>query len=62
MTADDLVNSGGQRASDEPPLPPVEPDAGDCCGEGCVRCVFDLYDDALQRYRVALAAWQSRQP
>jgi hypothetical protein len=23
--------------------------------------VFDLYDDALERYRVALAEWEARQ-
>jgi hypothetical protein len=46
---------------DPAPVPPVEPDAADCCGEGCVRCVLDRYDEALERYRLALAAWQARQ-
>ncbi|MEZ5462235.1 oxidoreductase-like domain-containing protein [Dokdonella sp.] len=40
------------------PQRPVEPDPLDCCGSGCVRCVFDLYDDAMQRYREELAAWE----
>lgn len=44
------------------PQPPVEPDAADCCGEGCVRCVYDIYDEALRRYRVKLAAWRQRHP
>ncbi len=41
------------------PQPPEEPDPLDCCGEGCVRCVYDLYDEALAEYRVALAAWEA---
>ena len=48
-------------ADDPVPQPPPEPDAGDCCGEGCVNCIFDLYDAALERYRADLAAWQARQ-
>ncbi len=46
---------------DPAPAPPAEPDPADCCGEGCVRCVFDRYDDALERYQRALAAWTARQ-
>ena len=46
---------------DPAPVRPVEPDPADCCGEGCVRCVFDRYDEALERYQRALAAWQTRQ-
>jgi hypothetical protein len=46
---------------DPAPVPPTEPDPADCCGEGCVRCVFDRYDEALERYQRALAAWQARQ-
>ena len=47
---------------DPPPVPPREPDPDDCCGEGCVNCVLDRYDEALERYRVALAAWHVRHP
>jgi len=47
---------------DPPPRPPVEPDPGDCCGEGCVPCIFDLYEEALERYKEALAAWRARHP
>ncbi len=47
--------------TDDPaPQPPFEPDAADCCGEGCVNCIFDVYDAALERYRRDLAAWQAR--
>jgi hypothetical protein len=45
---------------DPPPVRPTEPDAADCCGEGCVRCVYDVYEEALERYEVALAAWRTR--
>lgn len=48
--------------NDPPPTPPVEPDAGDCCGEGCVPCIFDIYETALQRYRDELAQWRLRHP
>ncbi|WP_175147807.1 oxidoreductase-like domain-containing protein [Paraburkholderia ultramafica] len=48
--------------SDDPqPQPPVQPDLDDCCHSGCTPCVFDLYDEALERYRIALAEWQTRQ-
>lgn len=47
---------------DPRPRPPQEPDAEECCGEGCVHCVMDRYDEAVARYRDALAAWQARHP
>lgn len=46
---------------DPPPQPPPEPDPADCCGEGCVNCIFDVHDAALERYRKRLAQWQARQ-
>lgn len=49
-------------AADTPPRPPEPPDPGDCCGGGCVACVFDLYDAALERYEKELAAWRARHP
>jgi hypothetical protein len=51
---DDLADPAPQR--------PPEPDAADCCGEGCVRCVYDVYEDALERYQSALEAWHARHP
>ncbi|WP_426689658.1 oxidoreductase-like domain-containing protein [Rhodanobacter ginsengiterrae] len=47
---------------DPPPVRPSEPDAADCCGEGCVRCVYDVYEEALERYETASAAWRLRHP
>ncbi|AOI86203.1 oxidoreductase [Burkholderia cepacia] len=46
---------------DDPrPTPPVQPELEDCCNSGCSPCVFDLYDEALARYRVELAEWEAR--
>ncbi|GKV41531.1 hypothetical protein SLEP1_g49046 [Rubroshorea leprosula] len=33
-----------------PPPPPEKPEPGDCCGSGCVRCVWDVYYDELEAY------------
>ena len=51
------------RLPDDPaPVRPPEPDAADCCGEGCARCVFDVHEEALERHEAELAAWQARHP
>ncbi|XP_062102508.1 uncharacterized protein LOC133812720 [Humulus lupulus] len=38
--------------SEKPPPPPLpeKPLPGDCCGSGCVRCVWDIYYDELEDY------------
>ncbi|WP_243849266.1 oxidoreductase-like domain-containing protein [Paraburkholderia rhizosphaerae] len=41
-------------------MPPIRPSADDCCRSGCDPCVFDLYNEALERYHVALAEWETR--
>ena len=46
---------------DSPPEPPVRPADEDCCRGGCERCVFDLYEDALERFEADLRAWTERQ-
>ena len=45
---------------DLPPAPPIAPEPGACCGTGCVPCVFDVYEEALERYRMRLKAWNER--
>lgn len=48
-------------ASDPPPVCPAEPNAADCCGEGCVRCIYDIHEEKMERYREALERWRIRQ-
>ena len=47
---------------DPRPLPPDKPLPQECCESGCPICVYDLYAEALEGYRQALAAWQLRHP
>ena len=46
---------------DPEPVPPVQPGLDECCRSGCVPCVFDLYEDAMDRYRELHQRWQARQ-
>lgn len=48
-------------ADDPRPTPPQQPELEDCCNSGCSPCIFDLYQDAMERYRVELAEWEARQ-
>jgi hypothetical protein len=63
----DRVDAVGFRVNattddDDPrPEPPAPPDADACCGSGCSPCVFDVYEDARERYLEMLRAWQERQ-
>lgn len=50
-----------RESHDSRPVPPVRPDPEECCNSGCDRCVFELYEDALERYEAELRAWQRRQ-
>jgi len=50
------------RPDDPRPQPPPEPEPGECCGNGCDPCIYDLYSDQLVYYRTALAAWKVRHP
>ena len=43
------------------PVPPRQPALEDCCRSGCTPCVFDLYEEALERYEKALADWEAAQ-
>jgi Oxidoreductase-like protein, N-terminal len=49
-----------ERDDDPPPIPPARPQEEDCCHGGCDRCVYDLYDEARDRYEAALRAWEAR--
>ncbi|HKJ33935.1 MAG TPA: oxidoreductase-like domain-containing protein [Balneolales bacterium] len=37
--------------------PPEKPLPQDCCGTGCVRCVYDIYVEQLKEYK----AWKKKQ-
>lgn len=41
------------------PEPPLAPADEECCRSGCPYCVFDIYQDELEQYRLALTAWQA---
>jgi len=46
---------------DDPrPTPPDRPDPGECCRSACDPCIFDLYEDAMDRHREQLRAWLVR--
>jgi hypothetical protein len=32
------------------PRPPAKPDPLECCNRGCYPCIFDYYDQALERW------------
>lgn len=44
------------------PQPPDKPLPQECCESGCPICVYDLYAEALDEYRRALAEWEKRHP
>lgn len=46
---------------DPRPVPPREPQLDDCCGSGCVHCVFDIHQMAAQHHERALREWEARQ-
>ncbi len=47
---------------DDPrPEPPEAPGDNECCQSGCVPCVYDLYAEYLDAYRLALRQWEERQ-
>ncbi|MFQ3245410.1 MAG: hypothetical protein ACI9SP_002058 [Arenicella sp.] len=34
------------------PPPPEKPSANECCGGGCVPCIYDYYYDALDKWHL----------
>ena len=41
-------------ARDLPPRP-IPPRPDECCGSGCVRCVYELYDEAVELWEKEVA-------
>lgn len=48
QSADEKDKSSGKSTPVVPP--PEKPLPGDCCGSGCVRCVWDVYYEELEEY------------
>ena len=44
------------------PEPPREPEPHECCGSGCVPCVYDNYWERLAIYEEELREWEARHP
>ena len=42
-----------------PPRKPLQPSEEDCCGQGCPKCVHDIYEEELARYRQALERYEA---
>ncbi len=42
------------QVSDMPPRP-IPPRPDECCGSGCVRCIYELYDEALELWEQQVA-------
>ena len=40
------------------PIEPREPDPDECCGSGCMPCVFDVYSEKMDKYKEELEKWQ----
>lgn len=45
---------------DHPPVPPIRPGNDECCNSGCNPCILDLHEEAVERYRAELRAWEER--
>lgn len=49
-TADMAEKKEKEEEIKEEESPPEKPLPGDCCGSGCVRCVWDVYYEELEEY------------
>ncbi|KAI4314807.1 hypothetical protein L6164_027678 [Bauhinia variegata] len=47
---DEKKNKETEKVLKEIPPPPEKPLPGDCCGSGCIRCVWDVYYEELEEY------------
>lgn len=62
MSPSKSSQQGPAGETDDPaPVPPIEPEPEDCCGSGCNPCIFDIYEQARERYQRELDAWNQRQ-
>ena len=57
------MTSNTPLTDDDPrPLEPEAPLPGECCGSGCIPCVYDYYYEQMDEYREKLKAWKERHP
>jgi hypothetical protein len=42
--------------ADGPPRPPDRPQDYECCRRGCCPCIFDYYNDAMERWEARVRA------
>jgi hypothetical protein len=42
--------------AEDVPDPPIRPQPYECCHRGCSPCIFDYYDDALERWKALVLA------
>jgi hypothetical protein len=51
------TNSSSSNSSEKPlkpPIRPIEPVPESCCGNGCSPCVYEIYYDDLDQYKVKI--------
>lgn len=56
------INKNKEEAEERPeklPPQPEKPLPGDCCGSGCVRCVWDVYYEELEDYNKLVSESES---
>jgi hypothetical protein len=47
-------------ADEDLPPPPVRPDPSECCRSNCTPCIFELYEQALERWEHEVAEIQRK--
>lgn len=47
-------------SKDPKPEEPIEPDLNECCGNGCMPCVYDRYADERRAWHEAVKEWEKR--
>jgi Oxidoreductase-like protein, N-terminal len=41
-----------------PPVEPNKPNDDDCCGNGCVNCVWDVYERDFEKFKEEMGKYQ----
>ncbi|KAM9977740.1 hypothetical protein ACTFIR_011612 [Dictyostelium discoideum] len=42
------------------PTAPIPPETDECCGSGCIRCVYDIYEIQLEQYKKLVSKIEER--